>query len=196
MPPATANPASGQGRSRRPRRADAQRNHDLLLAAAREIFSERGAGAPLDEVARRAGIGNATMYRHFPDRRELIIAVYADEVAALCAQGEARLRDESPGDALFVWLRAFIAHMAAKRQLALAIPDDQGGQRSALFDRWHKAMHATASKLLTNAQSSGAVSADIDASDLLALANGIAVVSADTDQAERCLVLLRNGTAP
>jgi len=86
--------------------------------------------------------------------------------------------------------------VADKRQLALAIPDDQGGQRSALFDRWHKAMHATASKLLTNAQSSGAVSADIDASDLLALANGIAVVSADTDQAERCLVLLRNGTAP
>src|SRR5262245_59292327 len=83
MPPATANLASGQGRSRRPRRADAQRNHDLLLAAAREIFSERGADAPLNEVARRAGIGNATMYRHFPDRRELIIAVYADEVAAL-----------------------------------------------------------------------------------------------------------------
>jgi AcrR family transcriptional regulator len=76
------------------------------------------------------------MYRHFPDRRELIIAVYAGEVAALCARGEALLQDQSPDDALFAWLRAFIAHVAAKRELALAIPDDQGGQRSALFNRW------------------------------------------------------------
>jgi AcrR family transcriptional regulator len=184
----------GQGPSRRPRRADAQRNHDLLLAAAREVFSERGADAPLDEVARRAGIGNATMYRHFPDRRELLIAVYADEVAALCARGDALPEDQSPQDALFSWLRAFIAHVAGKRELARAIPSDS--QRPALFDCWHKAMHSTASRLLTRAQSAGAVSADLDASDLLALANGIAVASADTDQAERCLAFLRRGTAP
>jgi AcrR family transcriptional regulator len=100
-----------------------------------DVFSDHGADAPLDDIARRAGIGNATMYRHFPTRRELIVAVYADEVAALCAQGEAMLAEESPGDALFGWLRAFIAHVAARRELALAIPDDEGGQRSALFDR-------------------------------------------------------------
>jgi AcrR family transcriptional regulator len=184
----------GQGQSRRPRRADAQRNYDLLLAAAKEVFSERGADAPLDEVARRAGIGNATMYRHFPDRRELLIAVYADEVTALCAQGDALLEDQSPRDALFVWLRAFIEHVAGKRELALAIPSD--GQRPAMFDGWHTAMHATASRLLTRAQSGGAVSTDLGASDLLVLANGIAVATADTDQAERCLALLRRGTAP
>ena len=191
-----AGTAPGQGQPRRPRRADARRNYALLLAAAREVFSERGAGAPLDEVARRAGIGNATMYRHFPDRRELIIAVYADEVAALCARGEALLQDQPPDDALFAWLRAFIAHVAAKRELALAIPDDQGGQRSALFNRWHNEMHSTASQLLGRAQSSGTVSAALDASDLLTLASGIAVASADTAQAERCLDLLRHGTAP
>jgi AcrR family transcriptional regulator len=196
MSPADARPAPGQGQPRRPRRADALRNRELLLAAAREVFGERGADAPLDDIARRAGIGNATMYRHFPDRRELIIAVYADEVAALCAHGEALLENQSPGDALFAWLRAFIAHVAAKRELALAIPNDQGGQRSALFDRWHKAMHSTASMLLTRAQSSGTASADLDASDLLTLASGIAVASADTDQAERCLELLRHGTTP
>jgi hypothetical protein len=94
------------------------------------------------------------------------------------------------------WLRAFVTHVAAKRELALAIPDDQGGQRSALFDRWHKAMHLAASRLLARAQSSGTVSADLNASDLLALASGIAVAAADTDQAERCLALLRHGTAP
>lgn len=196
MPPAAASPAPGQRQSRRPRRADAQRNRELLVAAAREIFSERGADAPLDEVARRAGIGNATLYRHFPDRRELLIAVYADEVAALCAQGEALLADQSPEDALFAWLRAFTAHVAEKRDLALAIPSDQGGRRSALFDRWHEGMHSTASRLLTNAQSTGAVSADLNASDLLALISGIAVTTGDTDQAGRCLAIVRHGTAP
>lgn len=193
MSPASAAPAPGQGPPR-PLRADAQRNRELLLAAAREVFSERGADAPLDEVARRAGIGNATMYRHFPDRRELLIAVYADEVAALCAQGAELLGDQPPDDALFAWLRAFIDHVAAKRGLALAIPGDQGGQRSALFDRWHTAMHSTASRLLARAQSAGTVSADLDASDLLVLVSGIAVAAADSDQAERCLALLRHGT--
>jgi AcrR family transcriptional regulator len=193
MSSAGASPASDQRQPRRPRRADAQRNYDRLLTIAREVFGERGADAPLDDIARRAGIGNATMYRHFPTRRELIIAVYADEVAALCARGDALLEDESPGDAFFGWLRAFIAHVAAKRALALAIPDDQGGQRSALFDGWHQAMRTTASALLARAQSFGAVDADLDVTDLLALASGIALASADAGQAERCLGLVRHG---
>ena len=184
---------SKPGQASRPRRADAQRNRELLLAAAREVFSERGADAPLDEVARRARIGNATMYRHFPDRRELLIAVYADEVAALCAHGEALLEDRSPEDALFAWLRAFVSHVTAKRDLALAIPSDQGGERSALFDGWHRAMHSTASRLLARAHSAGAVGPDLKASDLLVLASGIAVATADDRQAERCLELLRHG---
>ncbi|MFI0354876.1 TetR/AcrR family transcriptional regulator [Actinomadura sp. 9N407] len=185
-------PASGRPR---PRRADAQRNYERLLAAAREVFGERGVDAPLDDIARRAGIGNATMYRHFPTRRELIIAVYADEVGTLCAQGEALLRDESSGEALFSWLRAFIAHVAAKRELVLAIPGDQDAHRSALFDEWHAAMRTTASALLARAQGSGAVDTELDVTDLLVLANGIAVASVDTEQAERCLGLLRRGIA-
>ncbi|HEY3685182.1 MAG TPA: helix-turn-helix domain-containing protein [Streptosporangiaceae bacterium] len=196
MSSAGVGPAPDQDQPRRPRRADAQRNYERLLATAREVFGERGVDAPLDDIARRAGIGNATMYRHFPTRRELIIAVYADEVAALCAQGEALLEDESPGDALFGWLRAFIAHVGAKRELALAIPNDQGGQRSALFDRWHTAMRTTASTLLARAQDRGAVDTELDVSDLLALANGIAVASVGTDQTERCLGLLRRGITP
>jgi AcrR family transcriptional regulator len=201
MPSAASRPSAGQEpqrpqRPQRQRRADAQRNHDLLLAAAREVFAERGADAPLDDIARRAGIGNATMYRHFPTRRELIIAVYADEVAALCDRGETLLEDESPGDALFAWLRTFVAHVAAKRELALAIPDDQGGERSALFDRWHKSMDSTASRLLARAQSCDAASASLAASDLLVLASGIAVASTSPDQAERCLGLVRYGLAP
>jgi AcrR family transcriptional regulator len=177
----------------RRRRADAQRNSELLLSAAKEVFNEHGIDAPLDDIARRAGVGNATMYRHFPTRRELIIAVYADEVTALCAHGEALLDEGASGDALFGWLRAFIAHVATKRALALAIPNDRGGRRSALFDRWHEAMHSTACALLARAQRSGTVRADLDVADLLALATAIALTGADTGQVERLLDLVRRG---
>lgn len=178
----------------RRRRADAQRNYDLLVAAARDVFHDHGVDAPLDDIARRAGVGNATMYRHFPTRRELIIAVYSEEVAELCTRSQSLLAEEAPGDALFDWLEGFIAHVAAKRELALSIADDRTGQRSALFDRWHQSMHTAASALLTRAQSARAVRADLDASELLALANGIALTATDPTQAGRLVLLVRQGT--
>lgn len=174
-------------------RADARRNRALLLGAAGEVFAEKGAAAPLDDVARRAGVGNATMYRHFPTRRELLVAVYAGEVEALRERGEALLEDEAPGDALLAWLREFVSHVASKRELALAIPDD-GGTRSGLFDRWHVEMHSTVFRLLARAQKDGAARDDVRASDLLALANGIALAGTDGEQVERLLRIVRLGT--
>jgi AcrR family transcriptional regulator len=193
MPSQNAGPAPRSEPQRR-RRADAQRNYDLLVAAARSVFHDHGVDAPLDDIARRAGVGNATMYRHFPTRRELIIAVYSEEVAELCARSQSLLAEDPPGDALFDWLQDFIAHVAAKRELALSITDDRSGQRSALFDRWHDSMHTAASALLTRAQSAGTVRADLNASELLALANGIALTTTDATQAERLVVLVRQGT--
>jgi AcrR family transcriptional regulator len=193
LPSGDAEPST---RPRRRRRGDARRNAELLLAAAKDVFDQHGVDAPLDDVARRAGVGNATMYRHFPTRRELIVAVYAEEVTALCDRGQALLQDPAPGQALFGWLQAFIAHVASKRALALAIPNDPGGQRSALFDRWHTAMHATASALLTRAQRAGTVRADLEVADLLALATAIALTAADTRRTERLLDLVRRGTDP
>ncbi|WP_275560157.1 TetR/AcrR family transcriptional regulator [Streptomyces sp. 5-6(2022)] len=147
--------------------------------------------APLDDIARRAGVGNATMHRHFPTRRELIIAVYSEEVAELCARSQSLLAEDPAGDALFGWLQDFIAHVAAKRELALSITDDRTGQRSALFDHWHHSMHTAASALLTRAQSVGAVRAVLNPS---ALANGIALTATDATQAERLVLLVRQGT--
>jgi AcrR family transcriptional regulator len=178
----------------RRRRADAQRNYDLLVAAARDVFHDHGVGAPLDDIARRAGIGNATMYRHFPTRSDLIIAVYSEEVAALCGRSQLLLAEGPPGDALFSWLQEFIAHVAAKRELALSITDDRPGQRSTLFERWHNSMHTAASELLTRAQRTGAVRCDLEVSELLALANGIALTATDAAPAERLVLLIRQGT--
>ncbi len=182
----------------RPRRADARRNYERVLSAAKEVFGELGVTAPLDEIARRAGVGNATMYRHFPTRRELVIAVYADEVSTLCELGQSLLdesspTDWSPADALFRWLRAFITHVATKRELPLAIPDDTVGQRSALYRQWHDTMRATASGLLGRAQDAGVIRRDLDVVDLLASASGIAHAAAGDDQVDRLLAIIRDG---
>ena len=183
------------GRPRR--RADARRNYERLLAAATEVFGELGVSAPLDEIARRAGVGNATMYRHFPTRRELVIAVYAGEVTALCELGRSLLAAREPADALFTWMRAFITHVTTKRDLPLAIPDDTTGQRTALYRQWHDTMRATASALLSRAQGAGAIRNDLDVTDLLAAASGIGYAAADDNQAARLLAILRDGlTAP
>jgi AcrR family transcriptional regulator len=177
----------------RPRRADARRNYERVLAAAAEVFGELGVAAPLDEIARRAGVGNATMYRHFPTRRELVIAVYAGEVDALRELGTSLAADPSPADALFRWLGAFTAHVAAKRELPLAIPDDDAGERSELYRQWHATMRTAAAELLARAQTAGVVRADLAVADLLASATGIAHAAADHDQLDRLLTIVRAG---
>jgi AcrR family transcriptional regulator len=181
---------------KRPQRADARRSAERLLAAAKQLFAEQGTDASLDEIARRARVGNATLYRHFPTRTDLLVAVYADEVDELCRSGEALLDHTPTDDALLVWLRAFVAHVADKRPLALAVPDDHTGRRSALFDRWHQAMQSTAAALLARAQRAGTIRADIAPADLLALATAIALTSPNAPQAERLLHILRTGLEP
>lgn len=169
-------------------RADARRNYETLLAAAKDVFAEDGTDAPLDDIARRAGLGNATLYRHFPTRRELLVAVYAGEVADLCAYAE-KLRDRDPADALFEWLRSFVEHVVNKRDLAMV---ETG---SDLVDSWHTAMTSAAGALLRKAQDSGTVRPDVAVNDLLWLANGIALGGADDTRARRLLNVVRDGVA-
>lgn len=173
----------------RARRSDARRNYDLLVMAAREVFDELGVDTPLEEVARRAGLGNATLYRHFAARHELIVAAYADEVTALCARAGTLSGELNPADALFRWLHAFVGHVATKRELALVLTAGSGG---ALFDRWYQAMRGTTAALLARAQRAGVVRQDVDAADVVLLACGIAL--ADAARRERLLDVLRSGT--
>jgi AcrR family transcriptional regulator len=182
--------------TRRTRRADARRNYELLVLAAREVFAEQGSDAPLEVVARRAGVGNATMYRHFAARHELVIAVYADEVTALGARAGVLAAESSPDDALFGWLRGVVDHLATKRDVAIVLTGEQGSARSLLFDRWHHAMLGTTSALLTRAQRAGVVRADLDAADLLLLAAGIALTGTDGARHDRLLDMLRHGATP
>jgi AcrR family transcriptional regulator len=165
----------------------------MLLAAARELLDESGSEVALDQVARRAGVGNATLYRHFPTRGDLLVAVYADEVAALCRQGADLLGGPSPVDALFTWLDAFVVHVATKRALALAATEGPGARRTRLFDQWHESMRSTATDLLRRAQDAGAVRPELTVADLLAVCSGVALTGTSLAHARRLVGLLRSG---
>jgi AcrR family transcriptional regulator len=173
-------------------RSDAQRNRQRLLAAARKLVAEVGNEVALDEVARRAGVGNATLYRHFPSRAELLAALYADEVAVLCGYGNQLLDASSPIEALFAWLDAFVVHVATKRPLALAATDGPGERRTPLFDEWHTSITNIAAALMRRAQP--ALRQDITPADVLALASG-AALTADVETARRLVALLHTGLA-
>jgi AcrR family transcriptional regulator len=99
------------------RRADAERNRDKILAAARTAFADPDAQVSMAEISRRAGVGMATLYRNFPGRRELLEALYTDEVNAVCEAAESA-DGESPGAALIAWLHRFIAFSTSKREIA------------------------------------------------------------------------------
>jgi AcrR family transcriptional regulator len=188
-------PRSGPPAQGRTRRADAVRNARLLLAAARDLFDERGPDVAMDEVARRAGVGNATLYRNFPTRGDLLAAVYADEVAALCQEGSALLADPRADEALFAWLDSFVVHVATKRTLALAATSSSNGRRSELFAGWHESMRSTAELLLNRARETGAIHPELTVTDLLALASAAALAGATPSHARQLLELMRHGFA-
>ncbi|WP_426510253.1 TetR/AcrR family transcriptional regulator [Dactylosporangium sp. McL0621] len=176
-------------------RADASRNAARLLAAARALVAEAGNEVALDEVARRAGVGNATLYRHFPTRGDLLVAVYADEVAALCRRGEQLRGAGDPLAALFAWLDDFVEHVATKRPLALAATEGPTGRRTTLFDEWHASVNAAAAGLFELA--APRLRPSVTALDLLTVAAGAAVTAADAAHARRLVGLIRDGvTAP
>ena len=178
-----------------PLRADARRNYEAVLAAAAEVFAADGPDASLDEIARRAGVGNATLYRHFPNRRDLLVAVCVDEVDKLCVIGE-ELRG-SANDALESWLHAYIHHVRTRNGLAAAFVAGNS-QDSVFVATCRAAVGEVATVLLQDAQRAGVVRADLRLDDLLTLANAIAMVteSSDRSHAENLLTLVIEGFRP
>ncbi|MGX8277553.1 TetR/AcrR family transcriptional regulator [Streptomyces sp. PBSH9] len=116
------------GASARPKRADAVRNQQTLLAAAAEVFVASGVDAPIREIAKRAGVGMGTIYRHFPTRADLVVAVYRHQVEACAEAGPALLaEEESPFAALERWVDLFVDFLVTKHGLADALRSDSGG---------------------------------------------------------------------
>ncbi|HVV21506.1 MAG TPA: TetR family transcriptional regulator [Pseudonocardiaceae bacterium] len=158
----------------RPMRADARRNCDLLIATAREVFSEKGAEAPLDEIAKRAGVGAGTLYRHFPNREALVEAVYRGEVDALANRATELLADLPPAEALAQWMREQVMFVNHRRGLAVNLKSAL--KRDSETMAWCRTRMIDAGReLLTAAAGTGAVRPDIEPFDLLRLGHGLAV---------------------
>ncbi|WP_308249739.1 TetR/AcrR family transcriptional regulator [Sphaerisporangium fuscum] len=156
-------------------RADARRNFDRIVAAAGAVIAEHGAEASLEEIARRAGVGSATLHRHFPTRQALLEAVFKDRVEALCAKAGDLLTAPDPGEALFTWLRAVGAHAAANRGLGAALMRDGGDP--TLGGTCHDKIVTAGERLLTRARAADAVRPEIDVTRLLKLVGAISVAT-------------------
>jgi AcrR family transcriptional regulator len=196
---ATGMPAQ-QAERPRAMRADAQRNYQRLLSAANEAFVEHGADdASLEEIARRAGVGIGTLYRHFPTRQALLEAVYRDQVEALRARAVELLQSAAPDEALAIWLRTLVDFGKTKRSLASALLATLD-KDSELLSSCGAVMRESATALLTRAQQAGMVRADASASDLLRLVHAISMAierpPADEGQAGRLLGLVVDGLRP
>ncbi|MFJ8952109.1 TetR/AcrR family transcriptional regulator [Streptomyces sp. NPDC102381] len=182
-------------RSRR-MRADARRNYERLLAQARIAFAEHGTGASLEEVARAAGVGIGTLYRHFPNRHALMSAVFEEAVNDLLARSRALLDAPQPCTALVTWLREIITHASEYRGLSRALMSASQDASSALA-RCSDPMREAGQALLSRAQRAGAVRQDVSMGDLLQITNAIALAAEETPSdpglADRLLRLTLRG---
>jgi AcrR family transcriptional regulator len=178
--------------TRRPKRADARRNYDKLIVAGREAFTESDSAASLEDIARRAGVGIGTLYRHFPTRTDLIEAVYVEEVGALCRSAD-DLSDAPPWDALVGWLHRFIGYVATKHALAeelFAVAD----RDSEVFKSCRGAFYAAGEPLLRRAQEAGAVRPDVSIDDVVKMVGGIAKIQGtDPETVDRILSVALDG---
>ena len=178
-------------------RADAQRNIERLLDAARARFAKEGPDASLDDIARDAGVGSGTLYRHFPTRVALLEAVYRDEVARLCAEGDRLLEsDTEPGEALAEWLRVYVSFGAMKRGLMGPLTTALG-QDSDLFSTCKTMVRSTGGRLVEQAQKAGTIRGDVEISDVLTLASAIShageLTGEGSDLSERLLSVAIDG---
>jgi AcrR family transcriptional regulator len=164
----------------RPKRADARRNYEKVLAAARDAFAEGGTSTSLEEIARRAGVGIGTLYRNFPNRQALLEAVYVDEVDDLCRSAR-ELDGLPPWDAFVAWAHRLVGYLATKQALAHELLEYV--DRDALLFRTCRQSLVTAGQpLLDRAQGAQAMRPDTDLWEVIQLVGGIAKIPA-TDPA-------------
>jgi AcrR family transcriptional regulator len=159
-------------------RADALRNREHLLGVARQVFASEGLEVPIDEVARRAGLGIGTVYRHFPNKEALFEAIIIDELERLLVHAETLQRDADPEPAFVGFLEKYLAAGAAKRDFTEALLRSGRGPLppppvQEIFAR----VRAALGRLLTSAQKAGAIRTDIGVDETLALLHGVSAAS-------------------
>jgi AcrR family transcriptional regulator len=181
----------------RPRRlrADAARNRARVLDAAQEVFAARGPDASLEEIARRAGVGIGTLYRHFPTREDLVEAAFQERLDALQARAEELLTADDPAEALATWLREQLVHARSCQGLGaeamLAMLAHRAEQPTAC-----EAMRRAGSALLDRARDAGAVRSGVDIDDLVRMVQAVSLAAEESDDpgtSERLFGLVLDG---
>jgi AcrR family transcriptional regulator len=175
-------------------RADARRNTDALLEAALAVFATSGAEAPVREIALKAGVGVATLYRHFPQRSDLIVAVFQREIDACADAARSLASEHEPGEALAHWMQRYVVFIATKRGLASALHsgDPAFDQLPAYF---HQRLEPALRGLLEAAGAAGEVRTDISAEDLLGAVASLCMhaYKQGPEHARRMVALLVDG---
>jgi AcrR family transcriptional regulator len=183
--------ASPQTTPLSPKRADARRNRERVLTAAREAFARGGESTALEEIARRAGVGIGTLYRHFPNRQALLEALYVNEVEEVCRSAE-RLDDADPWQALNDWFERLIGYLATKRALAHELLNYLDAD-APLFKDCRAGLFSAGEPLLKRAQDAGVVRGDIEFSQVMHMVVGISKIPGDPDQIEHILSVALDG---
>jgi AcrR family transcriptional regulator len=176
-------------------RADARQNRARLISAATAAFAEKGADAPLEDIAKRAGVGIGTLYRHFPSRLDLQAAVFRTQVQVVCEQGDALVGTDAPQEAFAAWGRALAGYLVTKRGLSRALIDAVGVESELITSCW-TAMRETTERLLDSAQRAGVIRADVTSMDVMRLLHGVAVSSErDPERTGLLLSVMLDGLA-
>jgi AcrR family transcriptional regulator len=186
-----------QASERKPR-ADAQRNRERILKMAKQAFARSGANASLDDIAKEAGVGPGTLYRHFPTRDELLEAVYRTEVEKLAAAEQRLAETMSPVEALRAWMLLFVDYIATKKIIAPALNASRGGP-AKVVEASHAPIHEAIRALVKRAIKRGEVRKDVDPIDLLRALVGVAYLESSPDwqqSARRLVDILIAGSRP
>jgi AcrR family transcriptional regulator len=176
----------------RPKRADARRNYEKVLAAAREAFAEGGESTALEEIARRAGVGIGTLYRHFPNRQALLEALYVNEVEEVC-RSAAELDGGDPWEALDAWFERLMGYLATKQALVHELLNYLDTD-APLFRVCRASLYEAGGPLLRRAQEAGAVRDDVEFPEVMQMVVGIAKTpTSDPSQVEHILRIALDG---
>jgi AcrR family transcriptional regulator len=174
-------------------RADARRNYNRLIDVAREAFAERGVEASLDDIAKRAGVGPGTLYRHFPNREALLAAVYRNDVENRAELADKVAKEYPVGEALAAWLRLQVTDLRFKHGLGAAIKTMLSAD-SETFVFCRDMLRGAVSRLLIPAQEAGYIRADVGPAEVLRLVHGVAIAAETApEQAEQLLSIVLDG---
>jgi AcrR family transcriptional regulator len=187
---------SDEEQAGRPMRSDARRNHGVLIEAARKVFAEQGGSASMETIAKQAGVGVGTLYRHFPKRIDLVEAVYRDDVDVLVESAERGRTELEPWAAVEAWLRAYVDYGRSKRTFLNELheafeknPDLKPASRDRVWE--------ACERVLVRAQEAGVARRDIDGADLMQLVSPMCMSSTLTaEQGDRVLKMVLDGLRP